>query len=140
MEKTSSVTHPSRLLTPASTGPGTTPTKDKPACCLLLLSTCFWRALWARVYYAVSALALRLLPASDGPELTSYMRSLSPNSASPGSSRDVQKKSPRTIICHPPPFAHPTSPISDSIISLHTTRSGSVERSGNIKRLQRHLS
>ncbi|KAL0253596.1 hypothetical protein I308_100970 [Cryptococcus tetragattii IND107] len=52
VEKTSSVTHPSRVLTPASTGPGTTPTKDKPACCLLLLSTCFWRALWARVYYA----------------------------------------------------------------------------------------
>lgn len=66
-EKISSVTHRFRLLTPTSTGPGTTPTKDNSACCLLLLSICFWRALWVRVYFAVSALAFRLRPASVDP-------------------------------------------------------------------------
>ncbi|WVO20379.1 uncharacterized protein IAS62_001674 [Cryptococcus decagattii] len=74
--KISSVTHPFRLLTPASTGPGTTPTKDNSACCLLLLGICFWRTLWARVYFARESRFL---------------------------SRHT-RKSPQAIVCHPPPL------------------------------------
>ncbi|WVQ87794.1 hypothetical protein IAS59_001523 [Cryptococcus gattii] len=92
-EKISSVTHRFRLLTPASTGPGTTPTKDNSACCLLLLSICFWRALWVRVYFA----------------------SLSQQRESRFLSRHT-RKSPQAIVCHPPPLLIRHRP---SVIPLH---------------------